>query len=453
MVELIGRFHPLLVHLPIGILLLVILFEWLPSKKRFRSHKSSIRIILMIGTSSAILSCLTGYLLSQNGEYTSELLSWHQWMGITLAVFSFGYYWIRKRYKPFRKSFSFFLLILLILTGHLGGSLTHGEGYLTSGITSGASFDVATVNLPQALFYDDLVKPILEDKCYGCHGASKQKGKLRLDEPQHILKGGKDGVVLVAGKIDESEMIDRMLLPMEDEDHMPPKEKKQLSEKEIEILKIWIASGADFKKSVKDAGQLTIIQKIISSEKSVAAQEIPSDEIRAADQTALRQLQKLGVVIVPVALNSHYLSANLINTTSLDSALDLLIKVKEQLIWLKTGGQPVTDNHLTKLIGLNKLTRLNLDHAKITDAGLSQLKSLTKLQYLNLNENQITAAGLTSIKGLTELNSVYLYHTLIRTEEAESLKKHFPHSVIEAGDYVVPALADDTIVLKAPLKN
>ena len=453
MFDLIGRLHPLLVHLPIGILLLAILFEWLPAKKKYRYLKRSTQTILLIGSGTAILSCFTGYLLSQSGDYESVLVGWHQWMGIALTVYSLGYAWMRseKGFKPFYKPFSVVLAILLSITGHLGGSLTHGEDYLTAGLSSTPSMDDSKVNLEEALFYDDLVKPILEDKCYACHGPSKQKGKLRLDDPQHILKGGKDGVVIVAGKTDESEMIDRMLLPLVDEDHMPPKEKKQLSEKEIEIVKTWIASGADFKKTVLETGQRAAIEKIISSKNSDVILDIPSEEVIAANQVVLSQLQKLGVVILPVASNSNYLSANLINTTSLDSAIALLSKVKEQLVWLKAGSQPVTDDHLLKLIALNKLTRLSLENTRITDVGLPHVKAFIKLQYLNLNGDQITAAGLSPLKGLKELTSIYVYQTLIKREEIESIKRQFPDSIIEFGDYPLPFLPSDTLELTVPV--
>ncbi len=450
MFDLIGRLHPLLVHLPIGILLLAILFEWLPKRKKYRYLKRSIHPILLVGSGTAIFSCLTGYMLSQSGEYESDIVGWHQWMAISLTVYSLGYAWMRteKGFKSFHKAFSVVLLILLLITGHLGGSLTHGEDYLTAGLTSGSSIDISEVNLQEAVFYDDLVKPILEDKCYGCHGTSKQKGKLRLDEPQHILKGGKDGIVVVAGKIDESELVDRMLLPLDDEDHMPPKEKKQLTEKEIEILKTWIASGADFKKSVKDAGQLATLEKIISSEKSFSISDVPSDEIQAADQTALNELQKMGVVIIPVAANSNYLSANLINASSLDSAIDLLIKVKEQLVWLKTGDQPVTDNHLIKIGGLTQLTRINLDRSQITDAGLTNLKSLASLIYLNLNNTKISAIGFSNLSSL-KLQSLYLYGTSIKAEEVALVKKILPATNIEIGNLQVPFLVSDTTEAKS----
>lgn len=452
MFDLIGHLHPLFVHLPIGILLLAILFEWLPSWKSYRSLKRSVITILSIGSVSAILSCITGYLLSQSGDYESDIVGWHQWMGITLTIYSLGYVWMRSRkeYKPYRKAFAFVLLILLMITGHLGGSLTHGEDYLIAGLKSGSGVDLSKVNLQSALYYDDLVKPVLEKRCYGCHGSSKQKGKLRLDAPEHIMKGGKDGKVMVAGKADESEMINRLLLPLDDEDHMPPKEKSQPSAQEIEILKLWIASGADFKKSVVESNQLASLQKVITSERVKSVSDVPEKNVIAADPNVIGALIKLGAVVLPVANESNFLSANLINVSALDSTVELLSQLKEQLVWLKVGGQPMTDNQLAKLSSLKNVTRLSLDGTQVTDAGLNSLKSLSALLYLNLNNTKVTSNGVSNLAPLKELQSLFLYGTNISVEETDRLKKVLPGTAIETGNYVVPLIPFDTTEAKPP---
>ena len=446
MQEFIGRLHPLFVHLPIGILLLAILFEWLPTRKPFKSIRRSIRFILWIGFLSALVSGITGYLLSQSGEYDSRGVTWHQYSGIGLIFISLTYAWTRsqKQLKPIYKLLSVIMLGLITVTGHLGGSLTHGEDYLTAGFDSVKEVDLSKIKLQQAIYYDDLVKPILESKCYGCHGSSKQKGKLRFDEPQHMLKGGKGGVILVGGKVDESEMITRMLLPLNDEDHMPPKEKKQLTEKEIAVLTTWIASGADFKKSVAESGRLTELENILSSQQTVVLSDVPEKEVLPASANVVAELHKLGVVVVPVASGSNYLSVNLINATALDSVIDLLIAIKEQLVWLKAGDQPITDLRLPKLAALTSLTRLSLEHTEITDQGLASLTSLTSLHYLNLNYTKVTANGLKSLISLKELQTLYLYGTNINSEEVADLKQMFPTTTIEIGNYVVPTLASDT---------
>lgn len=86
------------------------------------------------------------------------------------------------------------------------------------------------------------VKPILRDHCLRCHGPLKAKAKLRLDTLKFALKGGKDGPALVVGNVGKSLLVQKITAENE-EDRMPP-EGKSLSEKQIETLKNWIATGA-----------------------------------------------------------------------------------------------------------------------------------------------------------------------------------------------------------------
>ena len=156
-------------------------------------------------------------------------------------------------------------MIGISITGHLGGTLTHGEGYLFSGAGSAeAAVQKPVINdIAQAKVYADLVAPLLQEKCYSCHGASKQKGKLRMDKPEFLLKGGENGVILKAGNWENSEMIKRILLPRQHEDHMPPKEKGQLSENEIALLKWWVKSGTSFDKTVNMVFLILLLQQAI----------------------------------------------------------------------------------------------------------------------------------------------------------------------------------------------
>jgi uncharacterized membrane protein/uncharacterized protein YjbI with pentapeptide repeats len=449
--EVIGRFHPLLVHLPIGILLLAIALDWHSRKERFILLQPAIPIILLMGAFTALFSCVTGYLLSQGGEYDGDTVGWHQWMGISLMVISFLYWWMKtqKRKETYSKVISVIALILLTITGHLGGSLTHGEDYLTEGLFSKSiTTDFSKIDLEKAKYYSDLVQPILESRCYSCHNASKQKGKLRLDERDHILKGGKNGVVLVANKVDESEMIDRLLLPLDEEDHMPPKEKKQLSSTEIEILKNWIVSGADFEKTISELKQVDQVGAILNSGTQTKLSDVPVQEVSAADEATITKLKRLEVMVVPVAQNSNYLSVNLINTTNIDSALLILQNLKQQVIWLKAGSTTIKDIHLKSIGSLTNLTRLNLDDTKLTGERLSDLNPLTNLLYLNLSNTQIAVASVVSLSFLKNLQSLYLYNTNIKNEELMILQKAFPSTKIELVPYQVPSLPTDTVVVK-----
>ena len=57
-------------------------------------------------------------------------------------------------------------------------------------------------------FFEQNVRPLLAEKCYSCHGDKKQKGGLRLDSLEAILKGGESGPAVVPGKPDESLLVE-----------------------------------------------------------------------------------------------------------------------------------------------------------------------------------------------------------------------------------------------------
>jgi hypothetical protein len=109
------------------------------------------------------------------------------------------------------------------------------------------TFIILTLTAPALLaddaFFTGKVQPLLETKCVGCHNPAKTKGKLLMDTAEGIMKGGDGGAVIVAGKPDESPLIQRILLPADHDEVMPP-EGGPLPASDIEILKQWVAQGA-----------------------------------------------------------------------------------------------------------------------------------------------------------------------------------------------------------------
>lgn len=133
MIELIGHFHPLLVHLPIGFLVLALILQWLSGKEKYKSYQPVIPAILLWGSVAALVSCITGYFLSISDKYNRSLVNWHTWMAISVVLVSAILYAKEKNSKveiP-KKLLSFGLLVVLIATSHLGASLTRGSDYLT----------------------------------------------------------------------------------------------------------------------------------------------------------------------------------------------------------------------------------------------------------------------------------------------------------------------------------
>ena len=461
MSEFFGHFHVVLVHLPIGILLLACVFQWLERRPKFSSLHVATNIALLIGMICAILSALTGYLLSFSGDYDEGLVITHQWFGISVAAVSIAMFYYHNKAVSFKTqvSISILLFVLIIITGHIGGSLTHGSDYLTKSWT--LTSDTVALrkpipNVQEAMVYPDVIQPILQTKCYSCHGKNKQKGKLRMDDSLRLMKGGKDGPVIIPGNVEKSEMAKRISLPREDDDHMPPKEKPQPSEQEIALIHWWIKSGASFDKKVKQLDQpeelkpaLLALQNV--QEKKIIVPDLPAKPVVKANDEAIKKLKDIGAVVDPVAQNTNYLSANFVTVTNPgDREIQLLLPLKEQLIELKLSGASITDSALLVIAQFKNLMRLQLDHTKITDKGLASLRALEELRYLNLVGTAVTEKGVMQLKDLKNLRSIYLYQTGVKKSQWKDLKKAFPKTLIDSGGYTVPFLPTDTIEVKPP---
>ena len=173
-----GHFHPVVVHLPIGMLMIAAILEFISRKKGLESLQPAIAPILWWGMIFAIISCIFGYLLSSSGEYNEDTLFWHQWMGISVALVALGAWYMKKNWqtdqglKKIYMPFIYLLIILTTITGHLGGNMTHGEDYLytftpepfrsLAGLppqTSGTGKVRKIENIEQALVYQDVIAP------------------------------------------------------------------------------------------------------------------------------------------------------------------------------------------------------------------------------------------------------------------------------------------------------
>ena len=459
--ELIGHFHPLLVHLPIGILLIAALFQLLALRPKYASMHAAISIALFWGMISAILSCISGYFLSLSGDYDDELIDTHTWFAISTASISLIAYFFNRWENEFAKWVILLMVPLIFITGHLGGSLTHGSDYLTKGFSkkdSVAEKEIKPIaDVQEANAYADIIQPIFESKCYACHNKSKKKGKLRLDEPEFILKGGKDGEVIKPGNADESDMMKRLLLPRNEEDHMPPKEKPQLKDNEIALIHWWIATGATFDKKAKELEQpekITPVLLALQKEVKKVLPDLPQIPVAQADEKAIQKLKDSGIIVFPVARNSNYLTANFVTVDSLTSNdIALLLNIKKQLVWLNLGQKKIKDSLLVPIAQLTNLTRLQLDNTPITDKGLVPLQSLVNLQYLNLVGTKVTAQGVIQLKNLPRLQAIYLYKTFISSSDFPMLKNNFPKVTLDTGGYQVPTFETDTTLVMPPEKK
>jgi len=117
--EVFGRLHPLILHLPIGILALAFLMELLSRKEAYKGLKFAIGFAIQIGVCSAIFAAASGYVLSLEGGYDDKLLWQHKWLGIGTAIVAVLVYLLHsvKTSKAGRKLYLPLFSILMLLMG------------------------------------------------------------------------------------------------------------------------------------------------------------------------------------------------------------------------------------------------------------------------------------------------------------------------------------------------
>jgi len=249
---LLGRLHPLVVHFPVSLLTIAGLLEVYAAWRKQAELRAGIRALVWLGALSSVPAALFGWLLADSGSYAGETLQVHQWTGIATMVLALGCVLaLRSGRERLFQSLLALSVIGVIVAGHYGASLTHGEEYLSGVFTApeleekGASM-VAVRNAspenPSAELSME-VRTILAHHCYKCHGPVKVKGGLRLDSKSAVFKGGEGGPIIVPGRPDKSELIRRITLPAEHEEAMPAKGQR-LTEAEIATLTDWVEQGA-----------------------------------------------------------------------------------------------------------------------------------------------------------------------------------------------------------------
>ncbi len=459
--QLLGRLHPLIVHLPIGFIILGLIVQWYDQRRR-REYGALIALIYLWAGISAILACVTGYLQYLGEGYAYDTVQWHLWGGIATALFSFLMYAKLKESKAFDflvkipivvLSITFFLLISF--TGHQGGSITHGEDYLVEPlpnvVKSALGFEtfeereivLNEENWEEALIYEDVVKPILNNKCISCHNPKKAKGELLLHSEEGLLKGGENGEVLSADHAKESELYVRMNLPKSDEDHMPPKDKTQPTKEEIQLIGAWIDAGHPFQGTIKDVGLKK--ELFLSFFPKKQDNDYPDIEIAEVSPDSILSLKKQGIHIENISRTTNFLTVSCINKPSFtDADFELLRPISQQIAVLDLGDTQVTDAIIEKLVTLPHLTILKLDNTRITGNGLVRLAILQNLKSINLAGSQFKESYLQTFNDFEKLNTVYLYNSGLGTKGTKSLKNG--QITIDYGNYELPPIPSDTIV-------
>ncbi len=100
----------------------------------------------------------------------------------------------------------------------------------------------------------DLVKPMLDRRCTDCHNPDQREAELDMTSYESLMKGGETGSVIVAGRPEFSELLNRITLPADDDAFMPAEGNTPLTDRQVEIIEWWIAAGAPVDVTFGDLG-------------------------------------------------------------------------------------------------------------------------------------------------------------------------------------------------------
>ena len=424
-----GHLHPLIVHLPIGFLLLAILFELVSYFNRFKELKVAVPFTLFLGFVTATLASVFGYLLSLGGDYDPQILSDHKIAGIALAVVSGLLFLLttppfKKTVEANRRLFSAAYVILFFLvnyTGHLGGSLTHGSDYLSLDLISEKA-PPPPLKVEEALLFEDVVQPLLNKRCAQCHRDGKLKGELSVQSFVALMKGGKSGLAVVGGSLEKSELYKRITLDPSNEKHMPADGKTPLTPGETSLIKWWIEKGLAMKGikmgDLKDAdeikpfaaqflelGESSINTEVITKSENKINPDIPSvfnsgliDSLRNEGLNVRIMLHQPVMLDITIPAGSG---------NKMNRIIGNLKTIAKNVIWLNLSNNGLTDTDVDFLPLMTNLEKLRLEKNPLTDQITKALLGLNHLEALNLNETKITRAGLEKLKQMPNLKRVY----------------------------------------------
>ena len=438
---LIGRFHPLIIHLPIGFIVLGILIEL--NSKKLKWSNDALKFIFFWATITGILSIVSGYLQYQNGGYLWQTVQNHFFAGILTVILSFSFYQklIEKSFFKLlpRKLFTVGNSIVLLLAGHLGGNITHGEEHLTEPIKNLASFN--KVQSKPIKYYKDykekplfssVIQPILDEKCVKCHNSKKSSGKLKMHNSNELIKGGRNGSIINFERPEMSEMYIRIHLPKDKKKHMPPKGGKQLTREEINLVSNWIKNGSSFKKSVEE---FKLDENLINYFFMIEKPFYPTENVSMPNIESLEKVRAKNILINPISKNSNFFSVNTLNYSEFrDIDLSIMSSVRENIVNLDLSYSKITDSIFFNLKYYTNLTVLKLNNTNILGENIEELSQLKNLKRIYLVNTKFDAQNTEKLIRLKHLEKVYLFQEDRILETPLKSSKEF-QEILDFGNY------------------
>ena len=400
-IKYLGNFHPVVLHLPIGAFLFTFLL--FVSQKYLKSNfNPAVRMGLLFSFITSIITSIFGYILHLNGDYDSVLVDRHMWLAIATTILIGFVLYLHKKQKPYNHVLSSFVFatVLLTITGHNGGSLTHGKDYLK---LPDFEKEISIVSYDSIHVFNQVISPILDSKCVKCHNTGKSKGNLMLSSIDKILIGGEKGQIIKSNSSVDSRLYTYLNLPIDDEMHMPPDGNSQLNDNEKELIKLWIDEGADFY-NFRKMNDDNFSKEILSF--------LPK-EIASVDPPNRNDLVKLienEFRIERISTENNFIDVKYQGKSFKQSYLRLLSKVSNNIKRLDLSFVDLSSIDLSRLDDFDNLTYLNLNNTKLTTKKLQKLD--LNIQTLILSNNNFDVSVFDKFISNPTNERVFAYNTI-----------------------------------------
>lgn len=479
-----GRFHPLAVHLPIGLLLVAALFEWLGVIRPFAHLRRAVPALLVLSCLGALAAVYHGVLLAAGSGVLGEAVEDHLWAGVSLTVAMFLLVPARVLITriprilaaPCYQLLLLFSLFLLMSASHQGGNITHGKDYLVEYMPEPMRESLSTLPKPirefiglvdeaptivpvvasELTLYDAVFAGPVGQYCVACHKPDRVRGGLLMHTLDAILAGGESGPAIVYGDLKASELFTRITLPEDDEYHMPPDGRKGFSDQQTEWFRWWIASGipgdtpvsqiqdapddvlAAIKEAIANAGAP---EEEAEEKQAVAAATWTSDTLVSINQSLAAGR------LVPISRKPE--DGLLLTTAGAgqafnDAQLETLAPVALYIVEADLSRTGVTDGGMGTVATWATLRRLRLDHTVVGDSGVLALGGLADLSSLNLFNTRITSASVDTLLAMPALTSLFVGDTALDEAALARLGELLPvipppPEPVEASDEAPPS--------------
>lgn len=446
LLDFLGSLHPLIVHLPIGIVLLTIAIDVF-----MRNKNNSVQRVITMGWFfsffSGLLAAIFGWFLGDNGYYLESQINIHKWSGIAFVSICFILWLLRytnfRFSKSFNRSVNLTSIILLMITGHFGGEMTHGQNYLFENLPyTKKKISVTTLseskrsNNDSLFVYEDLIHPVMEEKCIACHNQNLASGGLNMSSIESMIKGGNSGAGIQNGNPFESLIYKRVSFPHDHPKFMPPTG-VPLSYDQIATLEWWIDNGAKKQMPVTLTRNDPKTLRLMELQYGLDLREKTYLETLTLSSPSQEELKSIeGEEYIWRFLNPEQSFLDLKFTKKKIEINDLLKvqSIKNNITWLNLADCMLNDNHLSYISNFPNLTRLKIQkNPLVTNKGIEALQKLEHLTELNLYGTRVSNNTLITLGQMKSLKKLFVWNTRITDKNIADFKALHPDVEVIAG--------------------